>query len=579
MKKKNSFFNKMIPLVAFQLSDKLDFSWTKSKKDLIQKIVFNVLKFVIIAGVIAAMLCVFSLLGIINKVEMVDLYVLFFTLIMILLLLGDTHKLTMSLYYAEDNKLLVTFPVSSTKLFFSKIINFFIFDFIKNLNLLIPVTFGFAIGGIILGQIQVSAVGFAGALLTIGRLLWLFIPLMTASAIIVLLASLLSVPYLFIYRLFKTLPILELVVLLCITALIIIGVTAAIGLIPSDIDLINQWPSMRKTAQDFIADICMKVYPFTFVVKSMFGKHGTTYLGYRLLGSCFVDYAIVLGVFVVLLAICYFLIKPFFFYMMTKSFEFDKNIIDEPKPNIKREKYLTFVNKELVLSIRDIDISGSFLLVYILAPIMLYFINTVFSSISKNLGGDMMVYAFNVLLMILPYLASNSIIATIYSREGRAAYMKKTKPINLIFPLSSKVFVYILCSIISIVACGIVFSNFTAATGLGVACPILFTITVCFLQIGHMYYSATLDIMNPQNESYATTGSSENNQNENRSTIVAFVGSIIFAIVSYLLMSETHLADGNYLIAFIKMLVISIFIAASCFTLFVLKVKAYYYEK
>ena len=559
--------HKIFPLVFFQLSDKLDFSWLKSKKDFIRKIIFGFLKFFVIVGIVAFVLGIFSFFGIINKSEMVDLYVLFFTIMSILLIMSNTHHLTQSLYYAEDNKLLVTFPVSATTLFFSKIIVFLIFDFIKNLSLLIPVTFGFAIGGIVLAQVQV------------GVLFWLILPLAIASAIIVLFASLLSVPYLYLYRLFKNVPILELLVVLAAAAGIIVGIIFAIDLIPENIDLMSQWPAMRLTAQNFISKICYYVYPFTFVVRTMFGKHGSTYLGYKLVGSCFIDFAILIGAFALLIVICYFAIKPFFYYMMTKSFEFDKNIIDEPKPNKKRAKYLTFVNKELVLSIRDIDISGSFILVYIAAPILLYFIDRVFSAISTNLSGDMMTYAFNILLMLLPYLASNSVIATIYSREGRAAYMKKTKPISLIFPLSSKVFVYILLSIISIIGSGIVFANFSAASKLGTLCPILLTVSICLLQFGHMYYSATLDIMNPQNESYATTGSSENNQNENRSTIIAFVGSAIFALISYFLMTESHLADENYIVAFIKLLVISIFTAASCFYLFVVKVKAYYYEK
>lgn len=567
MNKIKAIWRKMKPLVIFQLSDKLDLLWMKSKKDAIRKVVFGVLKFTVIVGVISILLWLFSFLGIINSAEMVDLYVMFFTMIMGLLLLSNTHHLMRSLYYAEDNKLLVTFPVTSTMLFFSKILDFFIFDFIKNLGLLIPVSFGFAIGGIILGQIDLVV------------LIWLLIPLILASAIIVLVASLFSVPYLFIYRLFKLAPILELVTLLIVTALIITGIISLINLIPQDIDLMRQWPAMRNTAQNFISDLCDKVLPFTFVVRMMFGKHGASYLGYRLVGSCFIDFAILIGVFVVLVALCYVAIKPFFFYMMTKSFEFEKNVVDEPKPNKKREKYLTFINKELVLSIRDIDISGSFLLIYILAPILLFFINNVYAAISTNLSGEMMIFAFNILLMLLPYLASNSVIATIYSREGRAAYMKKTKPISLIFPLSSKVFVYIVCSVISIVACGFVFSKFAAQTELEVACPILLTISICFLQVGHMFYSATLDIMNPQNESYATTGSSENNQNENRSTIVAFVGALIFAFLGYLFMTESHLADGYYLIAFIKLLVISVFVAASAFYLFVKKIKAYYYEK
>lgn len=560
-------FRKLKSLVVFQLSDKLDFSWLKSPKDSIRKIVFSVLKLLIIAGGVAAVLILLDFLKIINRAEMVDLYVLFFTLIMALLLIGDTHKLTMSLYYAEDNKLLVTFPVSSSMLFLSKIINFFVFDFIKNLTLLIPVTFGFAIGGIIIGQIEPLT------------LLWLLIPLAIASAIIVLLASLFSLPYLYIYRLFKTVPVLELISLVIVGVLMIIGITAAIGLIPEDIDLINDWPSMKLTGEHFVTGLCQTVFPFTFVVRCMFGKHTASSTKYNLLLSCFSDFGILVGIFALLNVICFFVIKPFFFHMMTKSFEFEKNLIDEPKPNKKRSKYLTFINKELVLSIRDIDISGSFLLVYTLAPILLYFINTVFASISTNTGGDTMIYGFNVLLMIVPYLASNSIVATIYSREGRAAYMKKTKPISLIFPLSSKVIVYLACSILSIIACGIVFANFTADTELGSLCPVLLTFTVCFLQIAHLYYSATLDIMNPQNETYATTGRSENNQNENRSTVVAFVGSALFAFVSYLLMAECHLHDGNYIIAFVKMLLIGLFAAIACFYLFVMKIKAYYYEK
>ena len=563
-----SFFKKIYPLVRFQLSDKFDLSWAKHKKTFIQTLIFTIIKFGLVVGGVAIGLWLFSLLGIINKAEMIDLYVIFFTLIMILLLLSDTHNLMMSLYYADDNKLLVTFPTTPSTLFFSKIVVFFISDFVKNCSLLIPVTFGFAIGGIMLNQVSMVTI------------IWLLIPLVLANGVIVLIASLLSVPYLYLYRLFKSVPVLELFVFLGLSVLFIIGIIAAIRLIPEDIDLVNQWPSMRQSAQNFIAKICSDyVYPFTFVVRAMFGKHGSSYLGYRLLGSCFVDATIVLGIFLAFIVICYFVIKPFFFYMMTKSFEFEKNIIDQAKPNKKRRKYLTFVNKELILNIRDIDISGSFLLVYILAPVLLFFMDTVFSAISTRLDGEIMTYAFNIMLIVLPYLASNSVIATLYSKEGRAAYMKKTKPISLIFPLSSKIFLYFALSIISIIGCGIVFANYASKAGIGALFPILLTISVIFIQFAHMYYSVTLDIMNPQNEVYATVGESNNNPNENKSTIVALVVSALVALVSFFFMRETHLSDGNFNIAFIKLLVISIVGAVASFALFALKVKAYYYEK
>ena len=48
--------------------------------------------------------------------------------------------------------------------------------------------------------------------------------------------------------------------------------------------------------------------------------------------------------------------------------------------------------------------------------------------------GYRLIYAFNVLLICLPMLASNALVATYYSSEGRAAYMKKTtlKNINIL---------------------------------------------------------------------------------------------------------------------------------------------------
>ena len=43
--------------------------------------------------------------------------------------------------------------------------------------------------------------------------------------------------------------------------------------------------------------------------------------------------------------------------------------------------------------------------------------------------GNLLIYTFNVLLICLPLLSSNALVATYYSREGRTGYMKKSKPI------------------------------------------------------------------------------------------------------------------------------------------------------
>ena len=93
-----------------------------------------------------------------------------------------------------------------------------------------------------------------------------------------------------------------------------------------------------------------------------------------------------------------------------------------------------------------------------------------------------------------------------------------------------------------------------------------------------MIYSALLDIMNPQNEQYATTGVVNDNPNETKSTILAFILSFAFALIAFKLFDESGTQTGAYLTACVKLLLISFTYCTSCVVLFFKKIKAYYYE-
>ena len=85
--------------------------------------------------------------------------------------------------------------------------------------------------------------------------------------------------------------------------------------------------------------------------------------------------------------------------------------------------------------------------------------------------------------------------------------------------------------------------------------------------------------MNPQNEVYATTGSDFNNPNETKATIAAFIASFLIAIVFYFMLGESYQLHGNYLSAFIRLLIIAIFLFAGFLYLFIAKIRAFYFEK
>ena len=359
--------------------------------------------------------------------------------------------------------------------------------------------------------------------------------------------------------------------------LVLFAVIRLILLIPENIDLNIQWPSFVKSFEDFIIAIDRYAYPVNFYSRVFFGEvapTGTTH--YVLTGMTFVKTLICVGAVLVLGLIAFFLIKPFYFKMTNKTFEFDKNPNLVQRKNIRHKKYVTYANKEFKLSFRDFDISGSYIAVYIIVPILLFFMDRVISAISTSLRGDNIAIAVNLLLTVLPLLASNSTIATLYSKEGRTAYITKSNPVNPFIPLTSKLLFNLIFSIPSIVGCAIIFADFSE---LGVGIAIMFALSVLLLQYAHIFFSAAQDIMNPQNEVYATTGSDFNNPNETRSTVVAFVVSFIIAGLFYLILNESYKLYNSYISAFVRLLLVSMLLFGGFLYLFIRKIQAFYFEK
>ena len=557
---------KLLSLTLFQLKDKLDFSWVKSKKTLIQKIVFGILKFVLLAGITFGLLFIFTFIDLFSVYsDIIPLYTVFYVVLFVLSLLSTTMALTKSLYFADDNKTLVTLPATSNQLFFSKIFVYLIFELKRSLNILVPVTLGFVVFTLY------------GKQITFWPLIWGIVPLFFTVVIQGLLGAVLSIPALYIYKLYKRVPIISFITVVLAVAGGIALVVWFITLIPENIDLNIQWPSMKSAMRGFIWGFDKNAYPFNLFVRCLFGEVTSVgYIHFKLNYMTFVKAAVALGACGVLAAICFLAIKPFYFTMISKTFEFDKNPLTAPKLNKKHRKYVTFANKEMKLSFRDFDVSGAYIAIYILVPILLLLMDKVMSAFSTSMRGNSIALAVNVLLTVLPLLASNSMIATLYSKEGRAAYMMKTNPVDPLVPLISKLLFNLALSIPSIAACAVILNLLTEAN---IANAIMFGISVLLIQYGHILYSASQDIMNPQNETYATSGSDFNNPNERKATVVAFILSFIVAIVAYLLLMESQKYYDNYNSAFIKILLLAIGGFAGSLILFILKIKAFYYEK
>ena len=560
-------------LSLFQLKDKIDFSWVKSKKTLIQAIVFGVLKFAVVAVVAFALLYLLTLIGFVNKYQdAVPLFTIFLAVMFVLNVASCTYNLMRTLYFADDNKVLITFPVTANKLFFSKIFVYFLFELKKSLSILVPVILGFLI---------FEAIGYKGTEITIWSFFWMPIPVVIFVLVQVLLSSILSIPFLYIYRFFRKNPILDLIGIIILIGAGLFLVIRAISLIPEDIDLDIQWPAFVQSFESFIIAVDKYMYPMNLYSRVFTGEFGVVVgTHYGLNWLTFVKALAALGAAALFGLIAFLLIRPFYFKMMNKTFEFDKNPNLVQKKNIRHKKYVTFANKEFKLSFRDFDISGSYLAIYLIVPILLFFMDKVISAISTSMRGDNIAIAVNLLLTILPLLASNSTIATLYSKEGRTAYITKSNPVNPFVPLTSKLLFNLLFCIPSIIGCAIIFGNFLSGEEMvNLAVPILFALSVLLLQYAHIFFCAAQDLMNPQNEAYATTGSDFNNPNETRATIAAFVISFLIAILFYFMLTESMASYNDYISAFVRLLVLSAALFAGLLYLFIKKVQVFYFEK
>lgn len=553
--------NHLKTLVLMQLRDKIDLSWIADKKAKLRNIIFFILKFVIVCAFCFLVLTLCMKIGLFYYGDLVSVLILILTFSLSLSTISCTYELMKNLYFSEDNKVLITLPVNANKIFISKIIVFYIYEVKKSFTFISPITFASILFLVVKGSCSPFNLFY----------MWIIIPFIIALP--VLLGSILSIPTMYVYRFLKKYTVIEVLLSLTILVLLVIGVTKLINLIPENIDLMNQFTPISIAIRNFLMALESKLVFMNQFVRIIIGEKQSSMV-YSLEWISLFKFLVLILINCLLLVIAYVASRPLFFKMMSKNFEMNKSI-HHHKTNKKKNKYFTFINKEFLINLRTIDVSINYLIVYIVVPIMILLLNKLYAAMETKQLGDNLIYAFNVLLICLPILASNSLVATYYSREGRAGYMKKVKPIFAAYPLMAKLFYNMLFSIPSIFITSYIFGSLK---NIGTNNIIIFGFAILFLHYAHMIWSAMLDIMNPQNEQYATTGMEVDNPNENKSTIVAFIISFIYAVISYKFLSESNLYHSSLTVGMEKLLLISIIAFISMVILFVKRIKAFYYD-
>ncbi len=541
-------------LVKMQLKEKMDLSYFRSRKALIFKLVWLLIEFAAITAVIAVVFYFVKVLGLFSLVNDIPVSVisLVFAIMLLFSVVTDTVGLMKSLYFSKDNTVILTLPATPSLVFFSKLATYYVYELRKSFMFTIPMFIAY---GIIKGY-------------GLYYYPWLLLMFTLISTVPVLVAALLSIPSMYIYVFLNRVKALQYILYTAAAAVVVGGVWILIGLIPKNINFVETWGETYWQIQSFLksyTEAFSPIYKFTELIVGKSVGITTSVFHSETVTSLLVLLAVVL----LTLLLCFAFSKPLFCKMAATPFEFKKKNAIKEKRNSVHSPFISALRKEWISGIRSNSFIKLFGILAVIMPTAIYLLNKLYSAMSTRFIGTQMTICFNVMIMLLILLMTNIDIASVYSREGRGAYLNKVQPTPYATLLFSKLFFHMLIGLVGVVATTLVFASFKALPAFD---TVMLGITVYAVFAAHMFSSAESDIMNPQHEQYATFNEQANNPNESGSAILAVILSAVVFIVALFLSSSS--TEGVW----IKLAVVSCAAAALKAFTYLSKIKAFYKE-
>ena len=553
-------FASLRTLVSMQLKEKMDFSYLRSKRQTIFKIVWFFVEFAAVTALITVMLHFVKLLGLFSLVSDIPTSVIsiVFSVMLALSVVTDTVGLMRALYFSRDNTVLLTLPAPPALVFFSKLATYYVYELRKSFLFTIPLFLAY---GIVKG-------------FPLYYYPWLLFLFGFVSALPVLLAALLSIPAMFASVFVNRFKWLQYTLYGAAALTLIVLLWYAIGLIPKDINFIETWGTTFWEIQDFLKAYTKTFAPLYAFTELIVGRTvGLSTLIFH--SQTFVYFVILIGVIALLLLLCFLLSRPLFYRMASTPFEFKKRIV-EAKANRMTTPFRSALKKELIGGVRSNSLVRLVGTTAVIMPIAIQLLNKLYSAMNTRFIGTQMTVCFNVLIMLLIVLSTNIDIASIYSRDGSSAYLNKIQPTGYAPLLVSKLVIPMTVTFVGVAYTTFIFARFTTFVSrptLSVADTVCLGLTVYFIYVAHLFYSAELDIMNPQYDQYATFNEQANNPNENLAGIMAILIAIVaFAVALFL----SSLATKG---VWVRLCLVTLVIAAAKCMTYLMKIRVFYKEK
>ena len=501
---------KLWVLVKLQLSEKLKWKATDTtghKAGVIAKAFGGM---AVAYGIFAAIF--YLVFNILSFQPTIDLFIFFIFLLQVISIVTCVMQSSNVLYTSKDNSLLLTYPVKHYVVFASKLLVMYILELIKSLILTLPLFMAYAtmVHGIIGANYVICAIVYS-----------VFLPLMP-----VLLGAIISIPLVFLTKVFKKAGWVKGFFTLALFALLIYLTIIIVRFIQAN-------SPIRITAlfNKFNRDITAFMHSVNkFALYANLVGNGMVNESYA---NAAINNLAMAGVIVGTLVISVLISLPCFYRLASSASE---NAATKKHKGVNvahSSTFITFLRKELTLSIRNIGNFASDYVFLFAMPFVLTILSVIFINIDRNDMGLSMTYGFIGLLALVMLCASNTASATAISSEGSEFVLLKTAPGKTSNIIWSKLLVNFIISfvatLITFIILNILLIPDIQAGRLDPTKLWLVFVYIIIIEAGLLLWSIQLDIVNPKLREFANSQNKSEIKNSGSSILIGLLFSVIFS--------------------------------------------------
>lgn len=452
------------------------------------------------------------LLKICNITYNVNVFSFFIAVLQVLSIISCVSTMYKMMYLSKDNQLLLTYPCKHIYVYISKLVVSYIFELKKNLIITLPCFMAYAtiVNGVISFPYVIMAIVFT-----------LVLPLFP-----VLIGTIIGIPVALVSKLLKKNQIFKLL-----GGLLVLGLTIFLTIII--VNKINEsYPiEILRHLISFFTDLdklCITINQYTLYCN---------YMGQAMYGiNPLLNILYIFVTLIVLIILSLSLSIPCFFRFASSASEHASAKKHLGGNMVHKNIFGTFMRKEVTLSIRDFsDFISNYLFLFIM-PFIVLIMTAIFMNMKLRVRGVAFTYGFLGLYVIMMLSASNTASATAISSEGNEFTLLKTSPANSIFIIWAKMLVnFVISTFCMFITFLLVSIELSQSIKFDTSNVWLLFGAVAILNMGMIFWSTQMDVMNPKLREFENSQSRTEVSNFSTSIVMGCLVGIIFSAIAIIM--------------------------------------------